>query len=358
MKIQFLTSKKLYQNTIGVISPLIRWKDALSSRGFHITINYDLSSLNTSDLILIDSKFHRDLWELDFKKIENDFLYLKQKCNKLVYFDTTDSTGCIQTEVLKFVDAYWKMQILKNKNIYKEKLYGNRFFTNYYHNENKINDKNEQWSIPVEDDKNLSKLKSAWNYGLSDYSKYSNFKFFLFKFTHLKFFLSINKKLYDDKIRERKIDISGRFNTEYERETVQYSRIKLKEVLNNKIDTKKIRKKQFYKELQQSKIIASPFGWGEICYRDFETFKNGGVLLKPDMDMIKTWPNFYIKDKTYLSYSWDMKNVIEKIEYYLSNEIKMQIIASAAQKNYQKYIYGENAFNLFVNHFSTLVENN
>lgn len=357
LNIQFLTSKKLYQNTIGVISPLIRWKDALRSKGFYVTIHYNLSSLNMSDLILIDSKFHRDLWELEFKKIKNDFLNLKIKCNKLIFFDTTDSTGCIQTEILKFVDVYWKMQILKNKNFYKEKLYGNRIFTNFYHNENKINDSNVLWSIPIEDDINLNKIKFAWNYGISDFSRYSNFKNYLFKSTHLGFFLNINKTLYNDKIGERKIDISGRFNIKYERETVQYSRLKLKKLLKSKIDTKKINKKQFYREIKQSKIIASPFGWGEICYRDFETFKHGGVLLKPDMDMIETWPNFYIKDKTYVSYSWDMKNVLEKIEYYLSNESMMQNIASEAQKNYQKYVYEDCACNLFVNHFSTLVEN-
>ena len=38
--------------------------------------------------------------------------------DKLIYFETTDSTGMIQAEILDYVDEYWKFQVLKNKNDY------------------------------------------------------------------------------------------------------------------------------------------------------------------------------------------------------------------------------------------------
>ena len=49
-----------------------------------------------------------------------------------------------------------------------------------------------------------------------------------------------------------------------------------------------------------SKLSKSPFGWGDICIRDFETFICHSCLVKPDMSLIETWPNYYIKDKSYV----------------------------------------------------------
>ena len=42
----------------------------------------------------------------------------------------------------------------------------------------------------------------------------------------------------------------------------------------------------------------SPFGLGEITLKDFEVF-SGSLLMKPNMDHMLTWPNFYTKD-TYI----------------------------------------------------------
>ena len=37
----------------------------------------------------------------------------------------------------------------------------------------------------------------------------------------------------------------------------------------------RIRFRRYMLDLWLSKIVVSPFGWGEVCYRDFETFGNG-----------------------------------------------------------------------------------
>ena len=36
-------------------------------------------------------------------------------------------------------------------------------------------------------------------------------------------------------------------------------------------------------------------GEREINYRDYESFLSGSVLIKPDMDHVDTWPNYYLK---------------------------------------------------------------
>ena len=42
--------------------------------------------------------------------------------------------------------------------------------------------------------------------------------------------------------------------------------------------------------------MVSPFGFGEITLKDFETFLSGSVLVKPNMSHMETYPNFYIDD--------------------------------------------------------------
>ena len=73
---------------------------------------------------------------------------------------------------------------------------------------------------------------------------------------------------------------------------------------NNKVNYKKYRNL-----LKNANVILSPFGWGEICFRDREAFINGGVLLKPDMSHIETFPDFYKKNLTYIPCNWDLSDL-------------------------------------------------
>ena len=65
------------------------------------------------------------------------------------------------------------------------------------------------------------------------------------------------------------------------------------------INYNRIGRKNYLSELSKSKISVSPFGWGEIAYRDFETFLHKSILLKPSMSHISTWPKLYQENKDY-----------------------------------------------------------
>ena len=75
---------------------------------------------------------------------------------------------------------------------------------------------------------------------------------------------------------------------------------------------------EYFQYLKNSKFALSPFGWGSICWKDFEIFLNGTMLIKPDMSHIKTWPNYYQNHKTYIPYKWDALN-LKKIIYEISD---------------------------------------
>ena len=85
--------------------------------------------------------------------------------------------------------------------------------------------------------------------------------------------------------------------------------------------------------MSKSKISVSPFGWGEIGARDFETIVSGSLLFKPQMNHMKTWPDFFVPFKTYIPLKWDFSDLENKLKYYLKNfEISKKISMNAQEK--------------------------
>ena len=92
-------------------------------------------------------------------------------------------------------------------------------------------------------------------------------------------------------------------------------------VLDSKFSVKKDRLpyNQYVEALHNSKVAISPFGQGEICFRDFECMQFGTIIIKPSMSMVNTIPNIYESNDTYLSVMYDWSNLNETIDYVLSN---------------------------------------
>jgi hypothetical protein len=94
--------------------------------------------------------------------------------------------------------------------------------------------------------------------------------------------------------------------------------------------------------LKRSKCALSPFGMGEVCFRDFEIIQAGSVLLKPDMSNVKTYPNIYIPYETYIPCNLDYSDLIEKIEWIMDNPLKCSEIIRNAQELVKKLYTPEN----------------
>jgi hypothetical protein len=71
--------------------------------------------------------------------------------------------------------------------------------------------------------------------------------------------------------------------------------------------------------LFRSKIVIGAWGAGEWCQRDAEAVYTGAVLIKPDMSHMEVFPNFYLKDKTYVSCSPGLLDLEQKILGVLAN---------------------------------------
>ena len=92
--------------------------------------------------------------------------------------------------------------------------------------------------------------------------------------------------------------------------------------------------------LYQSKLSISPFGQGEICYRDFEVFELGVAMIKPTMDIVNTHPNPYIPNETYIPVDLDWEELNETVLRMLDKPDKIQYIVENSRKVYDELYSG------------------
>ena len=255
---------------------------------------------------------------------------IKNHCNLLVWLDTADSTGTCMFDVMPYVDLYFKKQLLKNTIDYCRDIYGTRTFCEYYHQLLKVEDKTiTSRYYPHTEEKYLSKLRVAWNVGIGDLFAVS---------------VTVPKFLSPDSPRELDVQYRGsgysplagyprsrskELMTEMMKETV----IKISDI------TKRVPKDEFIKEGQNSKSILSPFGWGEICGRDFEALVYGACMIKQSMDHCITYPNVYQPEVTYVPLKWDFSDFKEKLSNSGSYDYKK--IAKRGQDFYKYYFTKE-----------------
>lgn len=87
----------------------------------------------------------------------------------------------------------------------------------------------------------------------------------------------------------------------------------------------------YMRELDRSKVCFSPFGFGEIAWRDYEAIVSGCVLVKPDCGHLDLEPDILRPGETYVPVRWDFADVAEKVEAVLRDEALRQRMVSCAR---------------------------
>lgn len=98
---------------------------------------------------------------------------------------------------------------------------------------------------------------------------------------------------------------------------------------------------EFRKELRASKMCFSPFGYGPVCWRDFEAMAAGALLLKQDMSYIRMARPFFIPNETYVPLAWDLSDLEEKVSYYATHHEEREAIARNAHATLRKCLEEE-----------------
>ena len=108
---------------------------------------------------------------------------------------------------------------------------------------------------------------------------------------------------------------------------------------------------EYLRELHASKLCFSPFGFGEVCWRDYEAVMCGALLIKPEMGHVETNPNIFIPYETYIPVKWDFSDLEEKVTRYLRDDRERSRIAENAYGVLRSYVVS----NGFVDHVKTVV---
>lgn len=99
-------------------------------------------------------------------------------------------------------------------------------------------------------------------------------------------------------------------------------------------------KTEFRRELWASKMCFSPFGYGAVCWRDFEAMASGALLLKQDMSHIRLSRPFFVPNETYVPLRWDLSDLEEKVSYYATHQREREAIIRNAHSMLSHYIDG------------------
>jgi len=279
-----------------------------------------------------------DRWFLKPDYVDMELLKkLRDKYQTIFFFNGNAGGGIIRPEVLPYVDMFFNKSLFKDKTLYQKTLHGDELFTEHYHVNHGIDDPEPRIRKTVTDMSLVSKIKVSWNMGIGDFPKLKyrqRAAVLVARIFGAKYVRPFYKtKGVPDTFPENKglFDINARWGGP-KRPTLLYHRnIILERIRNNPhFLTGKVSQNQYNREIRNCKITLSPFGWGEVCFRDFEAVLNGSLLLKPDMSHLETWPDIFIPYETYVPFDWDGTDLVEKGEYYLQNEKeRIRIIRNA-----------------------------
>ncbi|GAB4265936.1 MAG: hypothetical protein Kow0013_14610 [Pararhodobacter sp.] len=87
---------------------------------------------------------------------------------------------------------------------------------------------------------------------------------------------------------------------------------------------------RFMAEMRRSKLCFSPFGYGEVCWRDYEAVVGGAVLVKPDMAHVETDPDIFEAWETYVPVRWDLADFEDTVRRLCADAPLRERIARTA----------------------------
>lgn len=315
---------------------------------FHFFKNIDTLLKKDKNRFLIIIRFFKKRYE----KISENISLLKKLRNqydKIFFFDDSDGADSLHFELIKYFDVYYKKQLYKDKQLYCKKIYGRQLYSHYYHEKYKIFDELPKYREPLIDIGQLKKLKIAYNLGIGNFPK-SIISRNVIKYIEKLFSHNIVRyiyKIFNTRLNlnntkcnmKKEKQINARFGYKAYSNTIGFQRKHfLEKISNNKFFlTGFVPQKQYLSDLIQSFATLSPYGWGEVCFRDFESIINRSLLIKPDMDHLETWPDVYRKNKTYIPIDWDGELLSTVPNYFENRKNIYQIIDNCISVYMESY---------------------
>ena len=269
-----------------------------------------------------------DRWFLKPDKVDLELLKrLRQQYQTIFFFNGNAGGGILRPEVLPYVDCFFNKSLFKDRSLYSRQLYGDELYTDYYHREHGIDDPQPRQRQVISNPADYAKLKVSWNIGIGDFPRHKyrqRAAVALARTLGMKWVKPFYKRREPPQqlpANSGSYDIQARWGGP-KRPTLLYHReLMLRKINGNpRFIVGRVAQNLYNEEIKNCKITLSPFGWGELCFRDFEAVLNGSLLLKPDMSHLETWPDIFKPYETYIPFDWEASDLVAKGEQYLGDE--------------------------------------
>jgi len=344
-------SKLKWSYHFGYWSVLNYFKNEIQDSGYKISyFNKITKDFFDADFIFLVSRYFTDSFQMKIKKkfqINNEY-NLKEKIENIstknpniIWFDLSDSAGTTVFEIMPYVKKYAKNQVYIDKLNYKKFFFRNRYYADYYQKNYDL-EKQVSFNYTKLQDKYENKLVQSWNIGVGNYFDIINNNRFKKNLLSLKgIFYNFNQKDFENRLKFSNIDereddffLKSNLRLNSKKKSIFFQRYFVTNFLRKKYSVnnvdKRINHKKYLEKLNKAKISVGSFGWGEICYREFEATIMGACIIYPNISYIKTWPNIYINNQTCLTYDLNFGNLEEKINKVLVNDkLRKELVHNA-----------------------------
>ena len=322
-------------------APFFEFKSSAQKFKFTNSIRYCLNKDSNKILIIIR---HQN----QLKNIEV-LSKLKIKYDKLIYFDDGDSSHLFKRNYIYSFDKYFKSNTLSTLDWMR---YPHKRIYEYYYDNLLGNDtKEEELS---EDD--LPEVYNSWDliHGIYPMRRMINrIGIIIAHIFGAELAFNLVKSLtgmINQVGPKNSLDISNKkyifaVFSDHTRANINYQRSEIRNLLkyDSRVITKKLKQAEYNKLLKQSRITISPFGWGEICFRDYEAIVSNSLLFKPDIGHLISSKDMFIPFETYIPFKWDFSDLRELIDYYYENTDESIRIINNAKAKFEKIRMNKNA---------------
>ena len=325
--------------------PIIRWRENLISKGFEVRIisRPQARQRVAADCVVLTDKYYRRKFSTNHEffagskeLISRDVEAIRAKGSSVIFFDLGASPACRWLWLLDHVDLVLKRQLFLDRGMYRTEHYINPWVPG----DCRIADGRE--------DVNVDRLRLGWNIGYWDYAGTNRIARKL-GYLNSSFTSLTSPKTDREFITGFRGGVSG---------SRSFQRKALVDIISNRNPDKyivgqPIKRRYYNQELRNMKVLVSPFGYGEICFRDFEAVVNGCGLIKPTMIHLDTFPDFFNEYETYIPCEWGLSDLPDLLDSIEKEESDYRKVAEKAQRKYRE-LY--DSFDYFFLHFKELFE--
>jgi hypothetical protein len=264
--------------------------------------------------------------------------FLPQDDLELYLYDSCDSADDLSNQIPNCFKIILRKQMYEDKSLYQNYMIGGKYFSDWYYrnfqivnefNKDRVAHKNFQII-----DRSLLFFNNLigfhTNFILPFNSSINKIIRFLIKFLYklkavwlIRLIFKLHRNYVVNSLSNNK-SIKGistvlfaRFSGDGFDKSVKFHRNHILNYLSTLPDSEEINigttsLSTYNKELDSGfNIFLSPYGTGEICYRDLEIVFNNNFIIKPTMSHIDTFPNIY---ENSIEYKLDFSDIDQKLK--------------------------------------------